>query len=77
MVEFEFDMYNIAGPVLEGVKCNVEVDEVLGEVVLIDYIQERHRQYVETLGAPGTANYWLYQARYMLNQDENWKEYAY
>ena len=71
-VRFVLDMYDIGDRPLEGIKCNVEVDTRTNEVK-IDYATPEDREYVEGLGAPGTADYWLREAKEIL--EEEWEAF--
>lgn len=69
----KFDMYSVGDRMLEQVYCDATVNTETGEITEIKYHTESHRRYVEGLGAPGTADYWLEQARSLL--EEEWEDY--
>ena len=74
ITKFKFDMYDIEGRLLEGVMVDVEVNEDTNEIVTIVYEDQDGFNYAEGLGAPGTAVYWLNEAKEMLTN--NWEHFV-
>lgn len=74
ITKFKFDMYDIGDRLLEGVMIDVEVNEDTNEIVSIEYEDNDARGYVEGIGAKGTADHWLNEAKEMLGS--NWKHYV-
>ncbi len=73
--KFAFDMYDIGDRMLEGVMTNVTVNTETSEII-IEYEDQDARNYVESRGAPGTADYWLNEAKEMLETEHNWENWV-
>ena len=79
-ITFQFDLYCIGDRALEGVMTTVVIDNATNKVSSIEYTALMGRNYVEGLGAKGTANHWLNEAKEMLetpheNDTETWYEW--
>ena len=80
MITFEFDLYGVGDRALEGVMTNVVINEITNKISSITYKDVSGRNYVEGLGATGTADHWLNEAKEMLetaheNDTETWYEW--
>jgi len=73
--KFEFDMYDIGDRMLEGVMTNATINTETNEIT-IEYEDKDGRNYVEGLGAPGTADHWLKMAKEMLEDEKNWENWV-
>ncbi len=58
--------------ILEGVMLDVTVNTDTGEVNAV-YEDKETWDYVEGIGAPGTADYWLNDALLLLRKDNEWE----
>ena len=81
-MKFQFNLYTVGDRALEQVMADVEVDTLTHKVTSIEYEDKDARNYVEGLGAKGTADHWLNEAKEMLEQEhkdpntgEIWYEY--